>query len=40
MLIACVLIMGAFAIPASAESAASRIDTRMTVTSDGHIFYM
>jgi len=36
MLIACVLIMGAFAIPASAESAASRIDTRMTVTSDGN----
>lgn len=35
MLIACVLMVGVFVIPVSAESAASRIDTRMTITSDG-----
>ena len=35
MLIACVLMVGMFVIPVSAQSAASRIDTRMTVNSDG-----
>ena len=35
VLIGLILIVGLFVIPVSAESAASRIDTRMTVTSDG-----
>jgi len=35
MMIVCVLLLGIFVMPVSAESAASRIDTRMTVTSDG-----
>ena len=35
VLIGLILMVGLFVIPVSAESAASRIDTRMTVTSDG-----
>lgn len=35
VLIACVLLMSMFVLPASAESAASRVDTYMTVNSQG-----